>query len=252
MQIEMLNLTRRAEAAERVIERRDFADLSTSTIDQNIATNPHARDMYVAPVQHDWLHLSEEPLPWNAEWAKFSTTRVKCKSETNHIQPAFCEFALALESSTWALLDTHSGLHGMTQDFTMHLKDQPASAMSIGLLIELVGQNEDGCVDHGATFPSAKHMSKLWRDMYRILHRAGFLRCVHAVITDLFQIICFRMECNPVTLEIVLTRTAIEYGEAVKRRLTDYVRSTPVQLGQQQLFKLSSSFSHIFALQDWH
>jgi hypothetical protein len=172
--------------------------------------------MYFAAVQHDWLN-PPAALPWVAEWANFSTKREIWKSESGHIHPGFCVFARALDSETWALLDTHTGLNGMTQDFTMHLKGLPASAMSIGLLIELLGQSEDGCAEHSATFPSAEHMSKVWRDMYRIMHRGGFLRCGHAVITDLFYIICFRIEFHPATFEILLTRTSVEFGPAVER-----------------------------------
>lgn len=225
-------MTLRVEAAERLIQYRAFADLSTSTIDQNIATNPHADEMYSAAIQHQWLNPLTA-VPWIAsEWEKFSKTRDKSKTEIKHIQPGFTDIATKLLSDIWALLDTHSSLNGMTQDYTMHLKGMPPSAMSIALLIELVGQNEEGSAEFGAEFPSAKHMSKLWRDMYRILKRSDFMRCVHGVITDLFQIICFRMEVNRSTKEITVTRTAIEYGAAVQRRLTDYASSTPEQLGK--------------------
>jgi hypothetical protein len=224
---------RAQQTAERFIQDRAFADLSTSTIDQNIATNPHADEMYSAAIQHQWLN-PPTAVAWAASgWKKFSKTRDESKKESKHIQPGFTSIAAKLVSDTWKLLDTHSFLNGMTQDYTMHLMDMPCSAMSIGLLIELVGQDEKGCAELGAEFPSAKHMSKLWRDMYRILKRSDFMRCVHGVVTDLFQIICFCMEVNRSTYEIRVTRTAIEYGVAIQRRLTDYVSSTPGQLGQR-------------------
>ena len=226
-------MTLRAETAERLIQYRAFADLSTSTIDQNIATNPHANEMYLATIQHHWLN-PPTAVAWVAsEWEEFSKTRDKSKTELKHIQPGFTNIAAKLQSDIWILLDTHSSLNGMTQDYTMHLKGMPPSAMSIALLIELVGQNEEGSAEFRADFPSAKHMSKLWRDMYRILKRSDFDRCVHGVITDLFQIICFRMEVNRSTKEITVTRTVIEFGPAVQKRLTDYVSSTPEQLGKQ-------------------
>lgn len=216
-----------------MIQFRAFADLSTSTIDQNIATNPHANEMYFAAIQHQWLSPTSAVAWVASEWEEFSNTRDNSKTKLKRIQQGFTNIAGKLRSEVWALLDTHSSLNGMTQDYTMHLKGMPPSAMSIALLIELVGQNEEGSAEFGAEFPSAKHMSKLWRDMYRILKRSDFMRCVHGVITDLFQIICFRMEVNRSTKKINVTRTAIEYGSAVQRRLTDYVNSTPGQLGTQ-------------------
>lgn len=216
-----------------MIQCRAFTDLSTSTIDQNIATNPHAGEMYSAAVQHQWLNPATA-VSWKAaEWKEFSKTRDISKTEVNHIQPGFTNIAGKLVSDIWTLLDTHSSFNGMTQDYTMHLKGMPPSAMSIALLIELVGQKEEGSAVFGAEFPSAKHMSKLWRDMYRILKRSHFGRCVHGVITDLFRIICFRMEVDHWTKDIKVTRTAIEHGAAVQKRLTDYVSSTPEQLGDQ-------------------
>lgn len=186
-----------------------------------------------AAIQHQWLN-PPTAVAWVAsEWEEFSKTRDKSKTELKHIHPGFTNIADKLLSDVWTLLDTHSSFNGMTQDYTMHLKGMPASAMSIGLLIELVGQNEEGSAEFGAEFPSAKHISKLWRDMCRIVTRSDFMRCVHGVITDLFQIICFRMEPNHSTKEIKVTRTAIEYGAAVQKRLTDYASSTPEQLGKQ-------------------
>eukprot|EP01033_Poteriospumella_lacustris_P008059 gene8059-5802_t len=225
-------MTARAMAAERLIQNRAFADLSTSTIDQNSATNPHADEMYSAAIQHQWLH-PPTAVAWEAsEWEAFSKTRDMSKTELSHIQPGFTRIAAQLRSDTWTLLDTHASLHGMTQDYTMHLKGMPPSAMSIALLIELVGQNEEGgSAEVGAAFPSATHMSKLWRNMYRIVKRSGFVRCVHGVVTDLFQIVCFRMEVDRSTYEIKVTRTAVECGAAVQQRLTDYVNATPAQLG---------------------
>jgi hypothetical protein len=232
-QLEVAKLTHEKDQLQRSIDNRAYADLSTSTIDQNTDTNPRAKDMYLAAVQHQWL----TPLTANqwesAEWENFSKSRDNRKKETTHIQPAFTKIADMLQSDIWALLDTHNSYNKMTQDYTMHLKNMPASAMSIGLVIELVGQNEDGCSELGFEFPSAKHMSKLFRNMYRILKRCNFTRFVHGVITDLFYIICFHMEINRSNYEVKVTRTPIECGASVQQRFTEYVNSTPEQLGKR-------------------
>ncbi len=108
----------------------------------------------------------------------------------------------------------------------MHLRDRPLSAVSIGLVIELVGQDETG-------FPSRDHKAKFIRNLMRVHKKRGFLGHVFGVITDLSRIICFKLEGS--ARKMHFQRTAEGEGPMVKEFMISFLNSTPHVLGNSIL-----------------
>ena len=155
-------------------------DLSTTTSDLHLhGTDVQATMFDRAAIVPFWLRPTGESVWDEAPWEKHCMTdRSKIESKAGGIQNIWNDnFILNHTSSLWRFADTHKGFEKTTQDCLMHLADRPASPVSVGLVIELVGQNETG-------YPSKEHKAKFIRDMMRVHQRRGWAGHLFGALTD--------------------------------------------------------------------
>lgn len=177
-----------------------------------------------------WLHPATSTCWSQASWSDYSTTDPQLtEAQSGGVQDVWNDKFMKMHTSkTWDFTDTHkSYFQRLTQDCLMHLRDRPLSVVSIGLVIELVGQDETG-------FPSRKHKAKFIRDLTRAHKRRGYCGVLYGVITDLSRIICFRLEGSESNL--IYQRTGEGGGRLVKEYFTAFLNSKPQDLGTVWLF----------------
>lgn len=177
-----------------------------------------------------WLK-SGNPRAWSgAPWAEYSITdKNLMETKAGGVQDTWNnKFIANYSPKRWTFTDTHINFfQRTTQDCLMHLPKRPLSMVSIGLVIELVGQNETG-------FPSNDHKAKFIRDLMRIHKRRGYLGRLCGALTDLSRIICFQLEGPENGMRF--QRTAEEGGALVRKRMVAFLCANPNELGKQLQF----------------
>lgn len=162
-------------------------------------------------------------IEWESSWENYSEQNIgRTESGAEGVQTVWNSFISNGEIGPWTFTDTHNGWQKLTQDCVMHLKGGPLCEMNIGLLIELVGQNEPG-------WPSKDHKAKFVRDLVRLYRRVT--RPVYGVVLDLCRILCFRLDCVNELGVPQLFRTAIHAGSAVRDIMTRFACASPESLG---------------------
>jgi hypothetical protein len=168
-----------------------------------------------------WLEPSEE-LEWKAPWIEYAEVD-QAKKETGVIQPHWNKkFIPSLASPVWQLSDTHTGWEKLTQDCLLHLRGRK-SELTVGLVIELVGQDETG-------WPNKGHRGKFVRDLIRVFRRRGDA-AVHGVITDLARIVAIQLRSIGPDGTPRLRKTPIMTGPEVERVFRAFASAAPEQLG---------------------
>ena len=208
---------------------------STTTLSVNLLGDPttaladyfdNASVMSVSELIPD----PDQELNWNGEWESYcvpkSSIMEKDKTIGNAlikgIQSIWNEHFIKHKIGHWTFTDTHNGWQKFTVDCVMHLKDTPLCEMGIGLVIELVGQNEEG-------WPSKAHKSKFVRDLIRLHNRVR--RPVYGVVLDLGRAVCFRLSGMEEGGIPNLSKTPVQSGGDVRTLMTRIVSLQPRDLG---------------------
>lgn len=219
VQLETKVLTLQLEALK--IKHNDLTTISRQFL---IRTDDELGTMYDrAPIQEFWFPVSSQSTVWTRRamdtWNKLSPHN-RSRAETSVVLPKFQSTRNGHSSKEWALIDTHNGWEGTTQDFLLCKKGHALTVHAIGAVIELTGQNE-------TPFPTKKHKAKFIRDLLRIHVLRGEKAELYGVITDMCRVDVVRLS-GPATKPIIVrTSTAYRASDYIGQLLT----CTAEQLG---------------------